>query len=127
MAGCAFLFPGQASQFVGMAGDLCERYPAARELFAQADGLLGFDTIAFLQIGGFGIHVQNFHDVPVVGFDPYSRKLVLFFPDRSGKDRNRVRARFRKRGCKQARRAWFRHRRHYAISACRLSSRAPWR
>lgn len=38
----AFLFPGQGSQEVGMGKDLAENYPAAREIFAQADDILGF-------------------------------------------------------------------------------------
>ncbi|HEX5726999.1 MAG TPA: ACP S-malonyltransferase, partial [Longimicrobiaceae bacterium] len=36
------LFPGQGSQAVGMGADLAERFPAAREVFAQADEVLGF-------------------------------------------------------------------------------------
>jgi len=39
----AFLFPGQASQFVGMAKDLCEQFPVAREMFERANAALGFD------------------------------------------------------------------------------------
>lgn len=39
----AFIFPGQASQYVGMAKDLCEKFPQAQELFARANRLLGFD------------------------------------------------------------------------------------
>ncbi len=42
-AGTAFLFPGQASQFVGMGADLRERHPMVRETFEEADGILGFD------------------------------------------------------------------------------------
>lgn len=38
----AFLFPGQASQDVGMGKDLYERFPEARALFDEADGILGF-------------------------------------------------------------------------------------
>lgn len=38
----AFVFPGQGSQFVGMAKDLVEAYPEARAVFEQADRTLGF-------------------------------------------------------------------------------------
>lgn len=39
----AFLFPGQASQYVGMAQDLCEHFAVAREMFQAANDSLGFD------------------------------------------------------------------------------------
>ena len=38
----AFVFPGQGSQFVGMAKDLYETSPLAKELFDKADEILGF-------------------------------------------------------------------------------------
>ena len=37
----AFLFPGQASQAVGMGQDFAAAYPVARHVFEQADDLLG--------------------------------------------------------------------------------------
>lgn len=37
----ALLFPGQGSQEVGMGADLAQAYPAAREIFEQADDILG--------------------------------------------------------------------------------------
>jgi [acyl-carrier-protein] S-malonyltransferase len=37
----ALIFPGQGSQYVGMARDLYEKHPPARELMDQADALLG--------------------------------------------------------------------------------------
>jgi [acyl-carrier-protein] S-malonyltransferase len=38
----AFLFPGQGSQAVGMGKDLAERYPVAKQTFAEADDALGY-------------------------------------------------------------------------------------
>jgi len=38
----AYIFPGQGSQFPGMGKDLFENYSFAREIFSEADELLGF-------------------------------------------------------------------------------------
>lgn len=39
----AFLFPGQGSQYVGMGRDLAAEYPVARNLFDEADRILGLE------------------------------------------------------------------------------------
>jgi [acyl-carrier-protein] S-malonyltransferase len=41
----AFLFPGQGAQSVGMARELCATLPQARQLFATASALLGYDLL----------------------------------------------------------------------------------
>lgn len=38
----AFVFPGQGAQFIGMGKDLYENVPLAKELFEQANDILGF-------------------------------------------------------------------------------------
>lgn len=38
----AYIFPGQGAQFVGMGKDLYEKHPLAKELFEQANAILGF-------------------------------------------------------------------------------------
>ena len=38
----AWVFPGQGSQVVGMGRDVYERFASAREIFDQADAVLGF-------------------------------------------------------------------------------------
>ncbi|MHC5200658.1 ACP S-malonyltransferase [Myroides sp. LJL119] len=39
----AYIFPGQGAQFTGMGKDLYENSPIAKELFDQANEILGFD------------------------------------------------------------------------------------
>lgn len=41
----AFFFPGQGAQTVGMAVEVCEQIPAAKQLFDQASEILGYDLL----------------------------------------------------------------------------------
>lgn len=47
----AFIFPGQGSQFVGMAADLAEVYPPVAEVLAEANEVLGFDFAQVMREG----------------------------------------------------------------------------
>ncbi len=42
MGGVVFLFPGQGSQSAGMGRELADTFPAARQVFEEADRVLGF-------------------------------------------------------------------------------------
>ncbi len=39
----AFVFPGQGAQFPGMGKDMYDRFPMAKEMFEQANSILGFN------------------------------------------------------------------------------------
>ncbi|MCU1265208.1 MAG: Malonyl CoA-acyl carrier protein transacylase [Acidobacteria bacterium] len=41
MPNLAYIFPGQGSQYAGMGKDLAENFPAARQVFEEADEVLG--------------------------------------------------------------------------------------
>jgi [acyl-carrier-protein] S-malonyltransferase len=43
MAKLVFLYPGQASQYVGMGKDLYDKFPKVKEIFDSANEILGFD------------------------------------------------------------------------------------
>jgi [acyl-carrier-protein] S-malonyltransferase len=47
----AYIFPGQGSQYAGMGRELAASFPAAREVFAEADAALGF-ALSELCFGG---------------------------------------------------------------------------
>jgi [acyl-carrier-protein] S-malonyltransferase len=46
-----FIFPGQGSQYAGMGSDLCAEFAVARDLYAEANDVLGFDITALSHAG----------------------------------------------------------------------------
>ncbi len=48
MAKCAFIFPGQGSQHVGMGKNLAEKYAQARSVFEEADEVLGYNLSSII-------------------------------------------------------------------------------
>jgi len=47
----AFLFPGQGSQAVGMGKELAAQFPAAKQIFDEADSILGFSLSTIMWDG----------------------------------------------------------------------------
>lgn len=47
----AFIFPGQGSQYVGMGKSLTQRFETARQVFDEADSVLGFSLTQLCQEG----------------------------------------------------------------------------
>ena len=47
----AYIFPGQGAQFVGMGLDLYEKFPIAKQLFEQANDILGFSITDIMFYG----------------------------------------------------------------------------
>ncbi|ACX52092.1 malonyl CoA-acyl carrier protein transacylase [Ammonifex degensii KC4] len=62
----ACVFPGQGSQYVGMGKDLYERYPEAREVFAEADAVLGFPLSQLCFEGPASLLSQTMNTQPAV-------------------------------------------------------------
>lgn len=60
----SFVFPGQGAQFKGMGKDLYDQFEWAKELFHQADGILGF----------------NIHDIMFNGSDDDLRRTDITQP-----------------------------------------------
>jgi [acyl-carrier-protein] S-malonyltransferase len=62
----ALLFPGQASQYVGMGADLCAAFPAAKAMYETAAGILGFDVARLSFEGPADELVQTVHTQPAI-------------------------------------------------------------
>ena len=62
----AYVFPGQGSQFRGMGQDLYQRSEAARQLFNQANDVLGYDLTSIMFEGSDEELKQTIYTQPAV-------------------------------------------------------------
>lgn len=72
-----FLFPGQGAQFVGMAKDLYERYPAVQEIFNQADQQLGYSLSKLCFEGPEDELTRTLYAQPAIFVSSYAALKIL--------------------------------------------------
>ncbi len=61
-----FLFPGQGAQYVGMGHEAAEKFDGARQLFQQADGLLGYPLSQICFQGPEDALTRTLHAQPAI-------------------------------------------------------------
>ena len=66
MSKTALLFPGQASQYVGMGKDLCDTFPLARTMYEKANAVLEFDIARLSFEGPAEDLVQTINTQPAI-------------------------------------------------------------
>ncbi len=62
----AYLFPGQGSQYVGMAKDIYDAYPVVKKLYATAGEILGFDLARICFEGPADVLIQTQYTQPAI-------------------------------------------------------------
>ena len=84
MGKIAIVFPGQASQYVGMGKEFYDKYPIAKETFDEANEILGYDLKKIIFDGPLELLTQTKYTQPavfvtsVVCFRVFS--LLPFYP-----------------------------------------------
>jgi [acyl-carrier-protein] S-malonyltransferase len=79
----AFIFPGQGSQIVGMGYDLANRFDVCRNIFKQADEILGFEFSKILWEGPSEALNDTVNTQPALFVHSYAahRLFEMEFPD----------------------------------------------
>ncbi|MFN3426943.1 MAG: ACP S-malonyltransferase [Candidatus Thermochlorobacter sp.] len=67
----ALVFPGQGSQYVGMAKTLCEQYPECAEIALQADEILGYPLSEIMFSGDESVLRQTRYTQPAIFLHSY--------------------------------------------------------
>ncbi len=73
----ALVFPGQASQEVGMGMEMKGRYPLADELFKKANEVLGFDITGLIELGPIEELTKTENAQPAILLVSYAAYRVL--------------------------------------------------
>ena len=80
----AFVFPGQGAQFPGMAKDLYDNYPEAKNRFEEANKILGFNITDIMFDGTPGDLKQTKVTQPAIFLHSVIRVMTMgkdFKPD----------------------------------------------
>ena len=79
----AFLFPGQGSQATGMGKELAETYPVAKEIFDQADSILGFSLSGLMWNGPVDELNETINTQPALYIHSIAawKTFTLHYPD----------------------------------------------
>lgn len=83
----AFIFPGQGSQTVGMGKALADEFPEAKQLFDEADSILGFSLSTLMWEGPEADLNDTINTQPAlflhsfISFQAFSRLFPEFIPD----------------------------------------------
>jgi len=81
----AFVFPGQGSQAVGMGRELAEAYPIAKEIFEEADSILGFSLSGLMWNGPAEELNETINTQPALFIHSIAAWRTFRLPDRGFK------------------------------------------